>query len=295
MLIAVRSRLSLKQTILALKRLESLGIATTKDGRSWHLTRGGHDDAVSLDARPRKRGRKPLDANAPSPAALRMLACLDRPRRAAELAEMLNVTRQRIHQLTVILHAFDLIRSAEPERPTSVVARKDDPSLLLGHGPERVLSAFPQAGATTPSRIAAATMMQVAKVARTVAFLGTEGLIEKTGTSTFGDLYQLTPAGAAHWQRCETSRRADLPPPPFRSDRISGVLTYLETNGPTRTRDIGIELGMAQPSINALMQYLKRKKAVATQSDTRFSPYDLTAEGRRMLMVMRQTRQSDTA
>ncbi len=56
--------------------------------------------------------------------------------------------------------------------------------------------------------------------------------------------------------------------------------------GPTRTRDIGLTLGLRHQSLNALMQYLKRKNAVRTQSDTRFAPYQLTPDGREMLAAM---------
>jgi DNA-binding IclR family transcriptional regulator len=215
---------------------------------------------------------------------------LDRPRRATELAALLNVTRQRVHQLLVVLSALDLIRSAEPEHPTSVVARKEDPSLLLRPDQERALSAFPDARATTVSKIAAATGMRAATVTATVQFLSHAGLVETTGTATFGDLYRLTAAGSAHWQRSATTRRADLPPAPFRSDRVRDVLTYLEGHGPTRTRDIGASLGIPATSINALMQYLKRRNAVGNRTDMPHSPHGLTPEGRHMLMAMRQAR-----
>jgi DNA-binding MarR family transcriptional regulator len=290
MLIAIRSGLSLKHTASALKSLTSLGIAASKDGRSWHLTRRGIGSAASADAPPRKRGRKPGDATKPSPSAQRLLACLDRPRTSAELSALMNVTRQRIHQILVVLFALDLIRSADPEHPTGLVARKEDASVLLRRDQERVLSAFPQSGATTRSRLATAAGLRAAAIAAALEFLSREGLIETTGTTRSGDLYQLTPAGSAHWQRSATANRADLPPPPFRSDRVRDVLTYLEEHGQRRTRDIAAELNIPPTSMNALMQYLKRRNAVGNRNDVRHSPYGLTADGRRMLAAMRDAR-----
>jgi DNA-binding MarR family transcriptional regulator len=100
---------------------------------------------------------------------------------------------------------------------------------------------------------------------------------------TKGDLYRLTAAGSAHWQRSATARRADIPPLPFRSGRVFAVLSFLATRGPTRTRDVGHALGISQTSMNALMQTLKRKKMVRTQSDAHHAPYELTQDGRETL------------
>jgi hypothetical protein len=58
MLIAVRTKLSLKQTGIALKSLDSLGIAATKDGRVWHLTRRGIGALATLRDAPTSRRRR---------------------------------------------------------------------------------------------------------------------------------------------------------------------------------------------------------------------------------------------
>ena len=116
------------------------------------------------------------------------------------------------------------------------------------------------------------------------------GLIEKTGAATYGDLYQPTAAGLAHWQRSATARRADIPPPQFRSDRVHDVLSYLDGQGPARTRDIGFELEIPPTSMNALMQYLKRRNAVRTTTEVRPAPYDITPNGREMLTAMKRVR-----
>jgi DNA-binding MarR family transcriptional regulator len=292
-LIALRARLNLRQTKLALGKLASLDLATTDGGRTWHLTpRGKRADTIIAPA-VRTRGRKPMTGLVPGASAARLLALLDRPRRGAELAALLNVTRQRVHQLVVALSARGLIRSADPNYPTFVIALRDDPSTLLRQDQERVLSAFPQTRATTLSKIAAVTNMPADRIATLAEFLRGVGLIDKTGAATHGDLYQLTAAGLAHWQRSATARRADIPPPPFRSDRIRGVLSFLASQGPTRTRDVGLGLGVPQTSINALMQYLKRKNAVRTQTGARHAPYDLTPDGREMLAAMKRARPAE--
>jgi DNA-binding MarR family transcriptional regulator len=79
-----------------------------------------------------------------------------------------------------------------------------------------------------------------------------------------------------------------LPTPPFRSARVREVLSHLEREGPTRTRDIGHRLDIPQTSINALMQCLKRKGAVRVQSDARHAPHELTRAGRAVLARMRR-------
>jgi hypothetical protein len=66
------------------------------------------------------------------------------------------------------------------------------------------------------------------------------------------------------------------------------VLSYLESHGPIRTRDVGLALGVGKATINALMQYPKRKNAARLVSDAHFAPYELTAEGREILAAMRR-------
>jgi DNA-binding MarR family transcriptional regulator len=241
-----------------------------------------------------RRGRKPLSRSVATPSEARLLTMLDRPRRATELAKLLGVTRERVRQLIFRLLALDFIRSADPAAPTSVVARKDDPSLLLRMEQACVLSRFPDDEATTLSRIVGLVHIPRERLTIIAEALREAGLIETAGTAEQAELYRLTPAGRTHWQRSGDVRKADAPPPPplpFRSDRVRSVLACLASKGPIRTRDIGLELGIRQPSMNALMQYLKRKNAVRTQSGVRRSPYELTADGRRLLVEM-QNRQA---
>jgi DNA-binding MarR family transcriptional regulator len=285
-LIAVRAVLNLRQTGLALGTLASLELATINGNRTWHLTPRGKTANVSIAPDVRKRGRPPGAPLVPGPSATRMLALLHRPRRGAELAALLGVTRQRVHQLIVALSARGLVRSADPDHPTFVIALKDDASPLLRQDQERVLSAFPETKATTLSKIALAAQMHAGKTATIAESLRKAGLIEKAGAATHRDLYRLTALGSTHWQRSATARHAEMPPPPFRSDRVRTVLSYLQSQGAARTRDVGLTLGIPQPSINALMQYLKRRNAVRTRTDARRAPYELTPDGLEMLDAM---------
>jgi DNA-binding MarR family transcriptional regulator len=291
-LIALCASLNLDQAGKALRKLVSLGLATTDGGRNWNLTPRGKRADISIAPPLRTRGQKPLTAVVPGSSAARLLALLDRPRRGAELPALLSLTRQRVHQLVVALSAFGVIRFADPNCPTFAIARTDESAALLRQDQERVLSAFPETDATTLWRVAVATKIDAIKVTALVESLSEAGLVEKSEATYRDDLYRLTAAGSGHWQRSATARRADIPTPPFRSERVRGVLSYLETRGPTRTRDIGLGLAIPQQSINALMQYLKRKNAVRTVTGggARYAPYGLTPEGREMLATMTPAR-----
>lgn len=282
-LIARRAGVNLYHAKRALGTLASLDLAMANDNRTWHLTPRGKTADISIKPAIRRRGRPPSTGDEPGASAGRLLALLDRPRRGSELMALLGVTRQRIHQLVVPLASRGLIRVADPAYPMFVIALKDDPSILLGPKQERALSAFPETEATTLSRISLVTQRYAGKGTMVAEFLCSAGLIVKAGTAPRGDLYRLTAAGSAHWQRSATARHADIPPLPFRSDRVFGVLAYLASQGPTRTRDVGLALGVSQTSMNALMQRLKSKTMVRTQTDAHRSPYELTPNGRAML------------
>ncbi len=286
--VALRAGLNVRQTNNAIGALASMGLAAASDRYDWRLTPAGKAAEVVIAPAVRKRGRPPVAGAIPGPSAGRLLALLDHPRHGAELPPLLGVSRQRVHQLVVALFAFGWVRLADPVFPSFAIALKDDPTLLLTPEQERMLSALPETEATTLSKIALAAGMPRGKTVSIVDLLRQAGLVEQSETASYGEVYRLTAAGVAHWQRSPAARHADMPPPPFRSDRIQDVLSYLASHGPTRTRDIGLSLGLRHQSLNALMQYLKRRKAVRTESDTRFAPYELTPDGREMLVAMQR-------
>ena len=211
--------------------ISSLDLATINSNYSWRLTPRGKAADIMIAPAVRTRGRPPTTEFIPGTSATRLLALLDRPRRGAELATLLGVTRQRVHQLVVALAARGLVRLGDPNYPTFVIAPKDDTSILLRQEQERVLSAFPETSATTLSKITLVTQMHRSEVDVIAESLRKAALIEKTGTATYGDLYQLTMAGSTHWQRSATARHAETPPPPFRSDRVRDVCRTWKCRG----------------------------------------------------------------
>lgn len=286
--VALRAGLNVPQINKAIGALASMGLAEANGPRTWHLTPAGKRAEAVIAAPVRRRGPPPAKGAMPGPSAERLLALLDRPRHGAELPALLGVTRQRVHQLVVALYALGWVRLADPSFASFAIALKGDPSILLGPEQERVLSAFRETEATTLSKVALVVRMPRGKTDSIVQFLHTAGLVEQTASASYGNVYRLTATGSAHWQRSCAARHADVPPPPFRSDRIRDVLSHLASRGPTRTRDIGLTLGLRNQPLNALMQYLKRRRAVRTVSDARFAPYELTSDGREMLAAMQR-------
>jgi DNA-binding MarR family transcriptional regulator len=288
-LAAVRASLNFRESGPASGAVASSHDAGEISGNTSHLSlRSTTADSQAAPA-PRRRGPKPLPKSVPTRSESRLLELLDRPRRGRELAPLLGVTHERVRQMIATLLERDFIRSGDPESPTSIVALKQDPSLLLPLAQERLLNRFPEADATTLGRIANLGHTSKAKLATIADSLLEAGLIEKAGVSSHGELYRLTPLGTEHWQRSARVIQADAPPPPplpVRSDRVRGVLSNLENHGPTRTKDIGLRLGIPQPSVNALMQYLKGKRLVINRSNEHWSPYVLTAEGRDTLAAL---------
>jgi DNA-binding MarR family transcriptional regulator len=64
------------------------------------------------------------------------------------------------------------------------------------------------------------------------------------------------------------------------------VLCCIADAGAIRIRDLTEKLGIEQRSMNALMQYLKRKQLVKKAVMNLLAPYSLTAEGHAVLAEM---------
>jgi Mn-dependent DtxR family transcriptional regulator len=283
--VALGARLDLKQTDVTLRGLATAGLIKKRD-RKWCLAPRGEAAAVSVvpDTGGR-RGRNRDSKVRPGTSSDRLLALLVRPRRGAELAAELGVSLQRVHQLVVRLAALGLVRIGDPDRPLHIVARSADRSVLLGVLEETVLSAFPEIAGTTLAKIAKASRRTSREAASAIDLLIEHGLAEAAGPTRHGELYRLTLAGRGHWQRRPT-RTADLPPLPVKSDRVRLVLAHLAEHGPTRTHTIGEALDIPRASINALMQYLKRKGLVRKSGTDLHAPHELTAEGEETLRGM---------
>jgi predicted transcriptional regulator len=290
--VAVRANMTLRAADRALQRLAHMGLAISTSRRSGGATRweptelGRHATIATVDPG-RRKGRPPATAFSvrPGSSTERLLQHLDRPKRLAELATELGVTKQRVHQNIVRLLALGLVRTADPERPTRIVARVDDPAILLRQQEQRVISAFPDALPATSGGLARSLGLPAVAVDRSIEVLLSLGLVEKSGEGPNGTHFKPTREGAQHFQRDPSARRAEPPAPPslpVRSDRVRSVLNYLTVNGPTRTIGVGLGLDIGRNSINALMQYLKRRGLVRKAGTAHDAPHELTPEGRRV-------------
>jgi DNA-binding MarR family transcriptional regulator len=166
------------------------------------------------------------------------------------------------------------------------VARSDDPSLLLTRDEERILSVLPDDAATTVPRLAARAHMLSRRATNVVGHLYEKGLVEEVGSSRGQTLYRLAAEGRAHFQRRASARRAEPAPLKVKSDRVRSVLSYLAERGEARIKDVRDALGISHASMNALMQYLKRRGLVRKVSHKLSAPYELTTEGRDILREM---------
>jgi DNA-binding IclR family transcriptional regulator len=199
--------------------------------------------------------------------------------RGDEIARQLNRSRQRVHQLVVKLLALGRVRVGDPDRVTLIVARREDPSVLLSYSGERVLSSLPRTEETTASYVAVDVGMPLADVLDHLSLLADQNLVRQTGRSTSQPHYSLTEAGASHPQYRTDATKARPAPLPVRSDRVREVLSHLAENGPARIRDLRDTLHIQHTSINALAQYLKRKGLIRKIDESREAPFELTAQG----------------
>jgi DNA-binding IclR family transcriptional regulator len=283
--IAVETRRDLREVSLALGALKRAGlIEPDPDGRSrWRTSSRGRACAVRIVAEPRRRGPKRPTTVAAGSSAARLLDELDRPMRGAELAQRLGLTTQRIHQLVVKLHARGLVRLGDRRKVLFLVARSGDRTALLSPFAERVLSAFPEEAPTTAAKLFVRTRVPKADMEEALARLLDGGLIEPAGSSRGAAAYRLSAKGRRHFQRHASGRRADPAPLKVKSDRVRSVMAHLAEQGPVRIADVRRALGIPAKSMNALMQYLKRRGLARKTGTDLHAPYELTSEGETQL------------
>jgi Mn-dependent DtxR family transcriptional regulator len=269
----------------ALLSLAGMGLAERAPGNRWQLTRRGKTCRFKTVADKTLGGGGKLGR-----AARLALRALDRPMSGSELATRLGVTRQRAVQLIADLRSAGRIRVGDHEHAVRIVARMDDPTPLLSGIEQRILTALPEGYATTPFKIRVAVRCSEGTTARALGRLLELGLVGVEGNTT-GQVYRLTEAGSAHPQHGGSGGRPAGPPTlPVRSDRICAVLGLLAERGHAQITDVRDALGVAQPSINALFQYLKRKSLVRKDGEALRSPYLLTERGREVLAEMQRRR-----
>ena len=98
--------------------------------------------------------------------------------------------------------------------------------------------------------------------------------------------FAITAIGLDHPQYFAPARQAPPPRLPVHSDRVRTVLQTISDAGALRILDVKRVTKIQQQSINALMQYLKRRRLVAKTGDRLDAPYSLTEQGRAVLAEM---------
>jgi DNA-binding MarR family transcriptional regulator len=279
--IAVAAGLSPRDVKTALDALRQQGlIEQDPHRRTWTLTKLGRRCAIEGRKNRWGRGHEArMSRMQVGPAGQRLLNVLDRPMRGNELAKRLNVTQERVRQLVLKLLAMGRVRIGDPDRIPLIVARREDPSVLLSYPEERVLSSLPRADETTPSLVATALQMPLSDVVNHLASLCRKNLAHEAGQSERGVHYRLTEAGAAHVQRRSDAKMARMVPLTVKSDRVHRVLSHLAEHGPSRMRDLRDALRIPNDSVNALMQYLKRKGLIQKAAAGLRAPFELTGRG----------------
>jgi Mn-dependent DtxR family transcriptional regulator len=279
--IAIATKLDLVTIARELHRLAHLGLARKDQNRRWHVSaRGKTCRFETAPNRPRR------NSTMLGPGAKRLLDMLDGPMRQSLIAEKLGVSQQRAHQLIIKLHTLGHVHFADPTRPSWLVMKTGDKKPFLSRDAERVLSVLPGDYATDVKAIGIAARMSVGKVKGILQELIVQSLVKAVEGLDSSPTYRVTPAGLEHPQRVPDRNPARAPRLPVESDRVRVVLSTIRDNRSLRIRDARERLGIPQQSLNALFQYLKRKRLIAKVGDDLHAPYSLTDDGRATLAEM---------
>jgi DNA-binding IclR family transcriptional regulator len=279
--IAIQAKLDLIKTAAALGTLSQLGLAKQNQTKSWHTTTRGRTCRFKTIPDRLRRNSGVLGSGG-----RRLLNLLDRPMRGNEIVEKLGVSHQRVRQLVIKLHAQGYVTFGDAENPFWIIRRTDDRTPLLSRDEEHVLSTIPREYVTNVLKIRLAARMSENKVRKILERMIASRFVEEFEGLQGNRAYRLTDAGNNHPQRDQSARRAAVPRLPVQSDRVRNVLSTILNSGALRIRDLTDVLGVPRESINALMQYLKRKHLVKKTSSKFEAPYSLTDEGRAALEEM---------
>jgi DNA-binding MarR family transcriptional regulator len=279
--IAIQAERDLKKTAITLDKLEELGLIRRGEMNKWHPTRRGRNCRFKT-VPDRMRRRSTL----PGPGARRLLTLLDRPMRGSELAEKLGITLPRVRQLVVKLHAQGHVRLGDRERILQIVSRISDKTPLLSRDEERVLSAIPDEYATNVTKIRLKALLPEKLVQQILERFVARNYVAALDGFAHKTVYRITATGLRHPQRRRYAHRAQAPRLPVESDRVHAVLSAILDTGSLRIRDVRDALKIPHASINALMQYLKRKALVQKTSPELNAPYKLTNKGLEALAEM---------
>jgi predicted transcriptional regulator len=283
--IAIQAKLGLTRATTALRKLVELGLAQRHQTKGWQATPRG--ETCPFDTAP---GRPRQNELAPSPGGRRLLELLDRPMRGRQIVKELGMSRQGVHQLLIRLYAQGHVRFADPENPLWLVMRAEDKTPALSRSEERVLSAVPREYATDAVKIRSAAGVPEAEIHEILERLLLRRLIEASQGLRANQVYRVTDAGLKHPQRLASAARAQAPRLPVESERVRKVLSAIFDSGELRIKDVTNTLSVPHQSMNALMQYLKRKRLVRKNGRELHSPYALTAQGIAALAEMTRSR-----
>ena len=280
--IALQAKVVVANAATTARKLLELGLAVRDQAKRWHVThRGGTCQIEMVSDRARR------DDGVLGPGSRRVLDELTRPMAVTKIAARVGLSHQRVRQLVIKLHVQGLVRFGDPERPFWLVMRADDQTFLLSREEERVLSALPAEFATTAIKIHFGASMPERKVRTILDRLIAGGLVVVVGGwPDGGELYRFTAAGLNHPQRKQSRRKAKPPRLAVGSDRVRRVLSAISQSGTLRIRDVSEAVGLPHQSMNALMQYLKRRQLVKKTGEDYTAPYSLTDYGQATLAEM---------
>jgi predicted transcriptional regulator len=283
--IAIQTKLDLSKTSKALGALARFRLAKQDREKRWHTTARGK--ACHFEITPDRVRR---NSGVPGAGGRRLLGLLDRPMHGNEIGEGLGVSHQRVRQLVIKLYAQGRVSFGDQNNPFWIIRRVDDRSPILSRDEERVLSAIPREYVTNAAKIRLAARASENKIQKILDSLIADLLVEEFEGFQGNRVHRLTEAGKKHPQRIKTARRAALPRLPVESDRVRKVLSIILNSGALRIRDVTDVLNIPRASINALMQYLKRKHLVKKTGPEFEAPYSLTDEGRAAVAEMTRRR-----
>ncbi|MCP4183677.1 MAG: hypothetical protein GY761_10220 [Hyphomicrobiales bacterium] len=215
---------------------------------------------------------------------------MERPKYVRELANDLNLTRQRIHQLAIDLHARGDVKFGVDKGSFRIVAPADDPTILLSRGEERILSTLPNKYGVRNSQISSAAGMPKHIVRETLNMLVAAHLVKVEPGIDNEELFAITQEGGKRPQYNIGAKCAEPPRLPVQSERVFNVLTLLSNEGSLRIKEVSRRLAILLPSTNSLFQNLKGKNLVEKVSRDLHAPCALTDKGRHVLFEWKKRR-----
>jgi hypothetical protein len=274
--IAVEAKLTLAKTAATLRTVAQLGLAEQDSTKRWRATSRGRvcrfetvPDRARI-TRPRRAARARIAGSADARTRDRRKTGDDASRRSA---------------------AFDQVVCTG----TCTFRRSGEPLLVRVTCQRQNLLAVSRRGTPVvgdPTRLCNRCLQDLASGAsegeahRTLERLLVRRFIEVSDGPWEKRIYRITGAGLKHPQYARSARCAQALRLPVESDRIRNVLSIIMNSGEVRIKDVTNALSLPPRSMNALMQYLKRRHLVKKSGRAPNSPYSLTAEGLAALAEM---------